>query len=293
MRGICLLLAGVACASLAQMAAAVDTDASAALTATYVASAERLHDSPFHRPIFLDSTESSSELKGEVYALLEQPLAMVSTALSSPAHWCDVLLLHPNVAQCRVSNGVKGVTLALNLGKKLDPSLEASYATDFSFQLKQANPNYLEIRLDAKEGPMGTSDYRILLEAVPVPGGKTFLHLAYSYSYGFSARLATQIYLATRGNGKIGFTVVGTGHDGKPKYISGLRGTVERNAMRYYLAIDAYLNAVAAPGQERFEHSLQHWFDSVEEYPRQLKDDERVDYLAAKRSEHQRQQASQ
>jgi hypothetical protein len=61
--------------------------------------------------------------------------------------------------------------------------------------------------------------------------------------------------------------------------------------MRYYLAIDAYLGAVAAPGPERFEQSMKHWFDAVEQYSRQLKDDERADYYRAKRSEYQRQQA--
>jgi hypothetical protein len=274
--------------------AAVDTRAPSALAATYAASAKRLRDSPFHRPMFVDSAESSSSLTGEVYALVEQPLTLVNAALSSPAHWCDVLLLHPNVAQCRASAGAKtgtSATLTLNLGRKLDPSLEASYGAEFAFQVVRSSDSNLEIRLDAKKGPVGTSDYRILLEAVPVAGGKTFLHLAYSYSYGISARLATKAYLATRGSGKVGFTADGTGDDGRPKYIGGLRGAVERNAMRYYLAIDAYLGAVAAPGPERFEQSMKHWFDAVEQYSRQLKDDERADYYRAKRSEYQRQQA--
>jgi hypothetical protein len=53
-----------------------------------------------------------------------------------------------------------------------------------------------------------------------------------------------EAYLTTRGRDKVGFTVVGKAEDDGPEYIGGLRGAVERNAMRLYLAIDAYLDAV-------------------------------------------------
>ena len=44
-------------------------------------------------------------------------------------------------------------------------------------------------------------------------------------------QMAMQTYLATLGRGKSGFTS------------GGIRGEVERNTMRYYLAIDSYLAA--------------------------------------------------
>ena len=43
--------------------------------------------------------------------------------------------------------------------------------------------------------------------------------------------------------------------------------------MRYYLAIDAYLGALATPAPARFEQSLERWFDATELYPRQLRED--------------------
>jgi hypothetical protein len=102
-----------------------------------------------------------------------------------------------------------------------------------------------------------------------------------------------QAYLATTGRNKVGFTVTGTQPDGQPDYVRGVRGIVERNTMRYYLAIDAYLSAFAAPAAEQFERRLQYWFDAIERYPRQLHEMERTAYLDMKRSERLREQASQ
>ena len=53
--------------------------------------------------------------------------------------------------------------------------------------------------------------------------------------------MAMQTYLATIGSQKVGFTVVDKQADGKPVYQGGVLGLLERNTMRYYLAIDAYL----------------------------------------------------
>ena len=44
--------------------------------------------------------------------------------------------------------------------------------------------------MSADEGPLGTRDYRLVLEAAPLDGGRTFLHLSYAYAYGTIARLA-------------------------------------------------------------------------------------------------------
>jgi hypothetical protein len=100
-----------------------------------------------------------------------------------------------------------------------------------------------------------------------------------------------QVYLATVGHDKIGFSVTGKGDDGKPVYIDGVRGVVERNTMRYYLAIESYLGAVSAAPAERDEKRLRDWFAATERHPAQLHEMERDDYLAMKRNELQRQHA--
>ena len=102
-----------------------------------------------------------------------------------------------------------------------------------------------------------------------------------------------RFYLRGAGSSKLGFTMTGNPTDEQPTYIGGVRGTVERNVMRYYLAIDAHLGTLATPGPERFEQSLERWFDATERYPRQLHEVDRDTYLAMKRSEYLRQQTVQ
>jgi hypothetical protein len=117
------------------------------------------------------------------------------------------------------------------------------------------------------------------------------LHLTYSYSVNFTGRLALQTYLKTVGSNKVGFTTRGIRADGQSDYIGGVRGLVERNTMRYYLAIDSYLGAAGVAPAAQLEQRLQSWFTSVERYPRQLHEMDRAEYLEMKRAEHLRQQA--
>jgi hypothetical protein len=71
--------------------------------------------------------------------------------------------------------------------------------------------------------------------------------------------------------------------------VDNLRGVIERNTMRYYLAIDAYLSAVDLPQAQRQEHRLREWYSATERYPRQLHEMEQDDYLAMKQKEIARQ----
>jgi hypothetical protein len=74
------------------------------------------------------------------------------------------------------------------------------------------------------------------------------------------------------------------------KYIQGVRGVIERNTMRYYLAIDAYLAALNTPAENQVDKRFQNWYDSTRIYSRQLYEVEKEDYLAMKRKEYERQQ---
>ena len=109
--------------------------------------------------------------------------------------------------------------------------------------------------------------------------------MSYAYGFGFTARVAMNAYLSTAGSDKVGFSVSGQGGDGKPAYVGGVRGLVERNTMRYYLAIDDF---VAAPAPAQLDQRLATWFDATERYPRQLHELEKSDYLSMKRIEAKR-----
>jgi hypothetical protein len=73
--------------------------------------------------------------------------------------------------------------------------------------------------------------------------------------------------------------------DGRPRYIGGMRGVVERNTVRYYLAVQAWLAARELPREARIEQALRNWYALVERWPRQLHELSESRYLAMKRRE--------
>jgi hypothetical protein len=261
------------------------------LRAKYTELRGKLEDNPFQKPLYLESTENSGEVKGNLYALVQEPFPTVQMALKEPAHWCDILILHLNTKYCRVSAEGAWTVLKVNIGRKAEQPMVQSYRVDFSYRVIAATPDHLAVVLGAAKGPFGTRNYSILLEAVPLKDGQTFVHLAYSYTYGTAAKLALHAYLGTAGKNKVGFTVTDKRPDGQVEYIDGLRGLVERNTMRYYLAIEAYLGALSAPPSAQLEKRLRDWYAAVERYPRQLHEIEQNDYLEMKHNEYSRQQA--
>jgi hypothetical protein len=256
------------------------------LHAKYAELRERLTNNVFHRPLYIDSAQSGESLRGDVYAVLDHPFAEVSNALKKPEDWCDVMILPFNTKSCRAASGGNGAaTLQMRIGRKADQPARDAYPLDFSWRPVAASAEYFETRLDAGAGPFGTRDYRIVVSAVPLDERRTFMHLSYSYGYGFAGKMAMNAYLSTVGASKVGFTVTGRDGNGGPVYIGGVRGAIERNAMRYYLAIDAKLAAMHAPPPAQLEKRLEAWFDASEHYPRQLHEMDRASYLAMKRGE--------
>ena len=263
------------------------------LRAKYTELNKQLLNNQFQRPLYLNSVESSQDLKGEIYAVVDYPFATVNAALNNPAHWCDVLILHVYIRYCHASSNMAGSALTVNLSNKYDQPLADTYRAGFNYRGVLTTPDYFAVELKAETGPLGTHDYRIWLEATPLEDGRTFLHFTYAYGFGVIGRLAMQGYLATVGRNKVGFTVEGKQPNGQPVYIQGVRGVVERNTMRYYLAIEAYLDALTASPEAQLEKRLQHWYDGTDQYARQLHEIERQDYLDMKHKEYQRQQVAQ
>lgn len=287
-----ILLAAWAALLLAGSGGALaDPRAAAAMQATYALLKAGLGANPFDRPLHLASSETRDLVKGEAHGLLDHPFAMAAAALDKPDAWCDILTLHTNTKYCRPSVAGGSSTLQIAIGKKFDQPLADAHRLEFTYRVDARAPDYLRVTLRADEGPLGTRDYRIVLEATPMEGGKTFVRLSYAYSYGVLASAAMQAYLGTLGRSKVGFTVTGKESDGQPRYVAGMRGLVERNTMRYYLAIEAFLGSRSAAPGARTEKSLRDWFAAIEAYPRQLHEMERADYLAMKRKEYSRQRA--
>jgi hypothetical protein len=243
-----------------------------ALKAQHAALRDQLANNPFGRPLQVESSVDAGAHKGEIYAVLEQPFGVVAPALARPANWCDILTLQLNIKRCSAADGE---SLTAFITRKPRDPVDSAHRVDFRYEPVAARSDYLRVELGAPSGPVGTRDYRILLEATPLDSRRTFMHLSYTYTLGRMARFAMDAYLTTgAGRDKRGFTVEG-----------GERGVVERSAMRHYLAIEAYLGSIAAPAEQRLETRLRNWYAAISRYP-QLREPVGADeYVEMKRRE--------
>ncbi len=260
-----------------------------ALQQKHAALGSQLSQNAFKRPLVLDSTEARNSVAGNAYAVLDAPFSTVNAIFRDPARWCDMLVLHLNTKACAVSTASGAPVLIVHVGKKTPQQIKDASRLEFSFQQVASTAAYSAAELRAEQGPLGTKNYRIELETAPLADGKTFMHLRYGYEFGTAARLAMQGYLATVAAGKVGFSTTANGPGGE--LVAGVRGAVERNTMRYYLAIDAYLSSLGLPENQQQQARLVRWFDASEQYPRQLHEISRAEYLAMKKDELARQQS--
>ena len=259
----------------------------AALRAKYAALQEQLDHSQFQKPLYLDSVETGDRLQGELYGVLDDPFASARSSLKLASQWCDILALHLNVKDCRISEATSPATISLYVGGKHDePSTVVSHL-DYAYRVAIDTSEYFQILLTARSGPLGTSDYKILLEATPLDRGRTFFHLSYGYAFGAAARVAMSTYLHSLGREKVGFTILERKPDGSPAYVKGIRGAIERNVMRYYFALVAYLSSCNLPPHEQLEVRLRDWFAFTERYSLQLHELEQNEYLDMKRRQYQ------
>ncbi len=261
--------------------------------------ATQLARSDFGRPLVLESEQADNRIEGAAFAVVDAPFAAVSQIFSSPQDWCGILLLHLNTRRCQVrptaaegspaaaAEGQPPALLAILLGKKVSMasinSLNDTFALNLRFEPVLVRADYLSTRLTAAQGPVGTRDYRISLEAIALNPRQTFLHFRYAYGFGLAAKLAMQAYLATFGSQNIGFTLRPAVQGQAPRAVGGLRGAVERNTMRYFLAMEVYLQTRDLPPSERQDQRLRDWFDATEQYHAQLFEIDRETYLTVKR----------
>jgi hypothetical protein len=268
-----------ACLCIAGFHAAPAFADAGSLRAKYTELRDEMRNNNYGRAMHIDSTEGSNTLQGDVYAVLDHPFTKVSQALKEPSQWCDVMILPFNTKYC---HAMGPTSVQVRIGRKFDQPVDQAFRIDFNYQNVAASSDYFESRLNAAQGPFGTKNYRLNVEAVPLESGKTFMHMTYSYGYGTLGKMAMQGYLSTAGANKVGFSQGATG----------VRGAVERNAMRYYLAIDSYLDSLDVAREQQVDKRIQSWFGATERYPRQLREMDRATYVAMKRQEVERQQTA-
>ncbi|MCJ7772395.1 MAG: hypothetical protein MUP22_04590 [Desulfobacterales bacterium] len=240
-------------------------------------------------PIYIESFDENNVLKGDVFSIISHPFSSVSNALIDPTNWCDISLLHLNIKACTFKKEENTQKLTIYSGRKFYQPPEDALVLEYQFQVLDNQPNYFKILLTADSGPMDTSDYRIELEAIPLKGKKTFTRFSYTYKYGIVAQTAMEGYLTTLGRNKIGFSIIGQDENNDPVYINGTRGAIERNSVRYYFAIQAYLDTLKLPEKNRFEQRIQLWYSFTDRFKNQLYELPREDYISSKKLEYQNQ----
>ncbi len=240
-------------------------------------------------PIHIEFDQQGGLSSGEVYSIVDAPFARVAEALRRPESWCDILPLHFNVKSCVHSPRNGGWLLTVYIGWKTYQRPRSAYRLPLQFAIQRSDLSRFEVRLNAEKGPLGTRNYAVGLSAVPLAPGRTLVHFRYAQQIGLPARVALFGYLHTFGRAKLGFSVSGRTSDGRPIHVRGLQGAVERNVVRYHLAVEAYLDTLDVRENVRFQRRIERWFDLTGKYREQLYEMEREEYLQTKRREHSNQ----
>ncbi len=264
-----------------------------ALFGKYSSIKAELSKNQFGIPLYLQSREESHRRHADIYGIFDYPFGEIAKLLQAPAVWCDIAPLDLNIKACTYRKAGDQWRLTLFVGRKYYESPRDVHELDLSFHAEAASADYLYVALAAGKGPFFSKDCHIRIEAAPLSATRTFVHFSFGYQYGLMADFAVKSYFATIGREKVGFSVVDVDAKGNPVYVKGVRGAVERNAVRYYLALKAYLDTRHAPESERFAKRTARWYDLTARYPRQLYELARDEYLAEKRREHEHQIALQ
>ena len=256
---------------------------------TYQRILVRLEKTSFGFPLYLESYEQGNKVHVDVYGIFDHPFSSVLNVLKVPENWCDIVSLPPNVKACTYSELTGARLLTFYLGRKVYEPPEDTRQVMYRYRSINQRQGYLDISLTADTGPFGTKDHRMRFKALPLEGGRTFVHVSYTYSDSVALSLAEKVYFATLGRNKVGFTVTGTDRNGKPVYIGGPRGAIERNAVRYYFAIQSFMDTLRYPEEHRFCMRISKWYDLTYRYKKQLFDLDKKDYLTFKAKEHKNQ----
>jgi len=279
------LVVATALAQSPSPARAEPADAAAALAARHVALAAELAHSPFNLPLVVRSRDEGALAEGEIVGLVPHAFAAFAAAFASPRAFCEVAALHPNVKGCTPARVDGEDRVTLFAGRKHYEPTERAYVQDFVASAPQVSDRYLRVVLRAPDGPLDTRDYVFTLEAMPA-GDATFIAVRYAYRSSFASRAVTAGYLATAGSGKTGFSRNEAGEPAR-----GVRGVVERNAMRHYLALIAVLDTAAVPEAGRTAARLDRYYTLTDRFAAQLREFERAEYVAIKTREFTEQRA--
>ena len=273
---------------LASWHAYASVDAATSLRARYQSLLPTLENNVFGAPLHIESEDSQGRIRGAIFGVVYHDLDALHAMVTSPAEWCEMLLIHPNIKYCAHQGNSNGdIVLTIYAGSKNYTTVQDARRSEYRVRVDTSQRGYLVANVSADRGALDTSEYRLMLEAVPIDDGDTFVHVNFSYRYGPMTRALTATYFSTLGRNKVGFSVIDKDREGKPIFVRGRTASLERTVMRTYLALQTWLEGQGKPADDRFEWRLRRWYFLTERYPRQLykfKEDEYVDVKRRERA---------
>ncbi|MGA1328024.1 MAG: hypothetical protein ACO305_15460 [Rubrivivax sp.] len=233
--------------------------------------------------LYLQSTVAALHAQGQALARLPMALPQARAALRSPEAWCLLLLLHPNVWRCEVAESGQGqTTLQILMGQQRVAVIGSTHTLNLAWKVTRDDESGLSLELMAEQGPLGTRDYRIGARLEALDETHSALALRFSNAFTRSGLWLAELYVNTAGRHRIGFTVESVDANGQAVYVRGLRGSVERNTMRFHLAVQSWLSVQSLPAARRVPRAIEAWFDASEQYAAQLHEIERQEYVQMK-----------
>lgn len=115
------------------------------LLGTYLRNKDRLARSSFGVPLFLESVERDDKVHADVYGIFEYPFSSVVNVLKTPANWCDILSLHPNVKACAYRELPDAWLLTFYIGRKVYQPPEATRQVVCQYRNVAQQQGYLDI----------------------------------------------------------------------------------------------------------------------------------------------------
>lgn len=244
-----------------------------------------LENNAYGIPVYISSRDENDTMTGVIYGVINHPFATVKQSISSAANWCDIAPQHLNIKACTYQPVKQYCQLTFYSGRKFYERADEVYQLAYRFDIAEHATDFIHTTLMADEGPAGTSHYRLNVKAIPLGKADSFVYFSYSYQYNFISSMGMATYLATLGRGKIGFSITGRDKNGNPVYVDGVRGVIERNSIRYYLAIQSFLDTLHLAPEDRFSARINKWFDLTERHSLQLHEMEKKEYLEYKQLE--------
>jgi len=256
-----------------------------------------LEESPL--PFVLSSSFTSDLSKARVRTFIRDVrLDLFAERLSQPSEWCEFIPLHLNIKACGHIKSNDQQIVQFYAGVKDYVTPDNAHLLQLSFNTTNVD-GVFSAELYAADGPLDSTNIRFGLRAIDSEGedgSGVYFEFELSSEPGLTNSLA-RIYLATIARKKKGFSVKGKTWSGKPKYVGGQRGAIERNLVRYLLALETYfdtavLNSDSSP-DEIYRLRIGRWYDQTDQYKEQLFELARSVYISNKLRERENQKILQ